>query len=73
MLGMPAAQQENFLGMDLAPPAIDFVKLAESMGVEAVRIDEPDALAAALRESLAGDRPRLIEVPIATAKNSQFG
>lgn len=73
MLGMPAAQQGAFLGMDLAPPAIDFVKLSESLGVEARRIDEPDALAAAVRESLAGDRPRLIEVPIATAKNSQFG
>ena len=73
MLGMPAAQQGAFVGMDLAPPAIDFVKLAESMGVAAQRIDEPDALAAAVRDSLAGDRPRLIEVPIATAKNSQFG
>lgn len=73
MLGMPAAQQGNFLGMDLTPPAIDFVKLSQSLGVEAVRIEEPDALAAAVRESLAGNRPRLIEVPIAATKNSQFG
>jgi len=73
MLGMPAAQQGEFLGMDLAPPAIDFVKLSESLGVEARRIDEPDELAAAVRESLAGDRPRLFDVRIATAKNSQFG
>jgi len=73
MLGMPAAQRGEFLGMDLAPPAIDFVKLAESMGVEARRIDEPDDLAAAFRESLAGDRPRLFDVRIASAANSQFG
>ena len=73
MLGMPAARQGEFLGMDLAPPAIDFVKLSESLGVEARRIDEPDELAAAVRESLAGDRPRLFDVRIATAQNSQFG
>ena len=73
MLGMPAARQGEFLGMDLAPPTIDFVGLAQSLGVEARRIEQPNELAAAVRESLAGDRPRLFDVRIATAQNSQFG
>lgn len=73
MLGLPAAQQGRFVGMDLDGPAIDFVKLAESLGVAAVRISDPDELAAELRRSLAGDRPRLIDVPIQKTRASQFG
>ncbi|MCE9603817.1 MAG: thiamine pyrophosphate-binding protein [Planctomycetia bacterium] len=73
MLGMPAAQQGEFLGMDLTPPTIDFVQLSQSLGVEACRVDEPDALAEVLQESLHGDRPRLIDVRIAVTRNSQFG
>jgi benzoylformate decarboxylase len=73
MLGLPNANRGNFLGMDLGEPAVDYLGLAKSFGVEAVRITEPDALSDALRESLAGDRPRVIEVPIAAGKASQFG
>jgi len=73
MLGLPAAQQGRFVGMDLDGPAIDFVKLAESLGVAATRITDPDELAAELRRSLAGDRPRLIDVPIQKTRASQFG
>ena len=54
----------QFVGQDLGQPEIDFVALAQSMGVEAARVEAPDELTAAVRESLAGDRPRLIEVPI---------
>ncbi|HET7037895.1 MAG TPA: thiamine pyrophosphate-dependent enzyme [Thermomicrobiaceae bacterium] len=41
----------------------DFVKLAESFGVEGRRATNPEGLRVALRESLAADRPVLIEVP----------
>jgi benzoylformate decarboxylase len=73
MLGLPNAKQDKYLGMDLAAPTIDYVGLAKSYGVDAVRISEPDALADALKESLAGNRPRLIDVPLAATRASQFG
>ena len=73
MLGLPNAKQGKYLGMDLNTPTIDYVGLAKSYGVEAVRITEPDALADALHESLAGDRPLLIDVPLAATRASQFG
>lgn len=62
--GLPAARAGRFVGMDIEAPEIDFVALARSMGVEAQRITEPDALAQQLRESFRGDRPRLFDVPI---------
>lgn len=51
-------------GLDLTGPAVDFVGLARSLGVEARRVEEPDELSERVRDSLAGDRPRLFEVPI---------
>ncbi len=51
-------------GMNLTGPAVDFVGLARSLGVEAHRVSEPDELSLRVRESLAGDVPRLFEVPI---------
>jgi benzoylformate decarboxylase len=73
MLGLPNAKQGKFLGMDLNEPAIDFMKLAESFGVAAKRIAEPTELADAVRDGLLGDRPLLIDVPLAAGKASQFG
>jgi benzoylformate decarboxylase len=64
MLQLPAAQSGRYVGHDLAGPEIDFVGLAQSLGVDAVRITEPDALSDCVAESLAGDKPRLIDVPI---------
>lgn len=73
MLGLPNAAQGKHLGMDLNEPTIDFVALAKAYGVDAVRITEPDALADAVRESLASDKPKLIDVPLAATRASQFG
>ncbi len=64
VLNLPQAMEGNFVGQDLVQPDIDFVSLARSLGVEAMWIEDPDQLTAAVRESLAGDRPRLFEVPI---------
>lgn len=74
-LNLPRAQAGEFLGMDIVEPEIDFVALAKSLGVDAVRIAEPDALADEVAESLAGDKPRLIDVPIqrAAADRLQYG
>ena len=56
---------DRFVGMDLRDPAIDFTGLAQSMGVPAQRITEPQDFAPALREAMASDAPRLIEVMVA--------
>ncbi len=66
-LQLPQALAGKFAGMDIVDPEVDMVALAKSMGVDAIRISEPDALSAALKESLSGDRPRLIDVPISRA------
>lgn len=62
---LPQMAAGNYLGMDLTRPEIDFVALARSLGVESERVTEPDMLVDRLRDSLAGDRPRLIDVPVA--------
>ncbi len=36
-IGLPAARSGRFVGMDLAEPEIDFVNLAQSLGVKALR------------------------------------
>ena len=63
-LALPAAKSGRYEGLDLVGPEIDLVALARSLGVEAHRIAEPDELADRVRESLAGDVPRLFDVPI---------
>ncbi len=66
-MNLPNAQAGKFAGMDLVEPEIDFVSLAKSLGVDAVRITHPDELSEAVRESLAGNHLRLIDVPISRA------
>lgn len=63
-LGLPGAQSGQFVGLDLVQPEVDFVGLAKSLGIEAVRITEPAELAAQAYQSMTGDKPRLIEVPL---------
>jgi len=58
-------KSERFVGMDLRDPEIDFVALAQSMGVAARRIVDPQALAPALREAMRQGGPQLVEVMIA--------
>ena len=60
------AQIEQFdghvLGTELYNP--DFVKLAEAYGVGGVRVHDAGELESALRDALAADAPRVIEVPV---------
>lgn len=63
-LQLPTALRDEMQGCDLNQPEIDLVGLARSLGVEAHRITEPDELADRVAESLAGDTPRLFDVPI---------
>lgn len=64
-LGLPAAQKGEFTGMDLTGPPIDMVALAESLGVRARRVQDPEELSERVSQSLgAEDGPRLFDVPI---------
>ncbi|EMQ2877559.1 thiamine pyrophosphate-binding protein [Vibrio navarrensis] len=47
---------------DLSYPAIDFCQIAQSMGVEAMRIEHRDQVPAALDRMLSDDKPFLIEL-----------
>lgn len=64
VLKLPAACQERFEGLDVVDPAIDYVALAQSLGVSAQRISDPDELSNTVCESFKSDTPRLIEVPV---------
>jgi benzoylformate decarboxylase len=58
-------QVRNVPGLDL--PGIDFVKIAEGMGCDAVRVTKSSELAAALQRGLAYDGTSLIEVMVDSA------
>ncbi len=53
---------ETYIGMDFDDPAIDFVSMAESMGVSATRVTEPGAVRAALEAAIANPGPNLIDI-----------
>ncbi len=55
---------EQFVGMDFVEPAIDFVGLAKSMGLEAHRISDPAALEPALRKATSTPGTKLLEVMV---------
>tara|TARA_R110002110_G_scaffold3754_1_gene19488 strand:- start:7162 stop:8793 length:1632 start_codon:yes stop_codon:yes gene_type:complete len=52
----------RLLGAELTNP--DFVKLAESFGIDAQRVDSPQALRPALERALAAEAPAVIEVSV---------
>jgi benzoylformate decarboxylase len=58
-------QVRNVPGLDL--PGIDFVRIAEGMGCDAVRVSRSSELAAALKRGLAHDGTSLIEVMVDSA------
>src|SRR5262249_61582774 len=58
-------KSDQFTGMDLREPELDFVALARSMGVAARRVAEPQDIAPALREAFASGKPQLIDRRVA--------
>jgi len=65
-LGMLNSEEER-LGMPpffTELPALDFARLARDCGVQGVRVDEPEALAAALHQALDARRPFVVDVAI---------
>jgi benzoylformate decarboxylase len=70
LAGPPA---DRFVGMDLAPPEIDFIGLATSLGVPARRAAEPEEIAEEMQAALGSDAPALIEIPIAGFEERSAG
>lgn len=64
VMRLPAASAGDFLAMDTVDPSVDFVALAQSLGVPARRIDDPEALASAVSQSLSANRLELIEASV---------
>jgi len=56
---------DKFTGMDLRDPDIDFTALAQSFGLSARRVTDPQDIAGALREGFASEKPNLIDVRVA--------
>lgn len=67
--GVPA--DRPYPHMDLTEPEIDYVGLARSMGMDAARIDDPEAIDGAFREALASRRPWLLDVSIEGRLNAE--
>jgi len=63
-MGWESIKRGVFTGMDLTEPEIDFVKLAESMGVSARQVTRASELRGALDWALGEDRPALLDVSI---------
>jgi benzoylformate decarboxylase len=65
-----------FTGMDITEPEIDFVKLAESMGVAAWRVVDPNELPSALdwalSESANQSKPCLLDVRVSSELRSML-
>ena len=58
-------KSDQFTGMDIREPELDFVALARSMGLTARRVAEPQDIAPALREAFASGKPNLLDVRVA--------
>jgi benzoylformate decarboxylase len=56
---------DNFVGMDITEPDLDFVGLAESMGIRSRRVENPDDIDGAVREGIASGTPNLIDMRVA--------
>ncbi|ARO15240.1 thiamine pyrophosphate protein TPP binding domain protein [Ketogulonicigenium robustum] len=61
-----SARSNQFIAMDLQRPAIDYVALANSMGVTARRIDRASDIAPAIEAGIASGQPNLVEIIIGT-------
>jgi benzoylformate decarboxylase len=59
-----AGTQHPYQNMDLSGPALDFVHLAEGMGVEGIRVEKADDIATAVANAVAANKPYLVEIAI---------
>ncbi|MBL4673364.1 MAG: hypothetical protein JKX81_13990, partial [Arenicella sp.] len=60
-------ERDDFIGMDINTPAIDYQALAASMGIPSVKVDDANKIGNAVAQSISENRsgPSLIEIMIA--------
>jgi benzoylformate decarboxylase len=56
---------DRFVAMDIVDPPIDYLALAESMGVDATLVEKAHDVGDAVRAAFESGRPHLLELPIA--------
>ena len=61
---MGESARGRFSGTYLENPKIDFVQLAQSMGVRGQKVESPDDLREVLKSALESDKPSLVEVVV---------
>lgn len=59
-----SAQTGRYVGMDLEPPRIDFIGLAQAMGVPGERVEKAAEIGPALSRALARGGPSLVDVEV---------
>jgi Thiamine pyrophosphate-requiring enzymes [acetolactate synthase, pyruvate dehydrogenase (cytochrome), glyoxylate carboligase, phosphonopyruvate decarboxylase] len=61
------AQSGAFVGMDLVNPSINYVALAQSMGVDAALVKNANDINGVVQAALKSGKPYLIELPVSLA------
>jgi benzoylformate decarboxylase len=64
-MGGDSVRADRFVAMDLDDPPVDFIALAESMGVDATLVEKAGDVGDAVGAALDRGRPHLLELPIA--------
>ncbi|OXJ06797.1 thiamine pyrophosphate-binding protein [Burkholderia sp. AU6039] len=59
-----SARTSRFIGMELDDPPIDFIALARSWGLHALRVDRAADIAVAVEHGIVSGVPNLIEIPV---------
>ena len=60
-----SVRNDRFVAMDIVDPPVDYLALAQSMGVDATLVEKAHDVGDALRAALDRGRPHLLELPIA--------
>jgi benzoylformate decarboxylase len=63
-MGGESAKRDQFVAMDVTEPAVDFIALAQSMGVEATFVEKAADAGEAVRAAWESGRTHLVEIPI---------
>jgi benzoylformate decarboxylase len=66
-MGGDSVHTDRFVAMDIEDPPVDYVSLAESMGVDATLVEKAGDVADGVQRALEQGGPHLLELPIAAA------
>lgn len=62
-----SAQTDTYVGMDLDNPPIDYVSIAQGLGLQAALVEKAADVTDAVRTAFDSGKPWLLELPIATS------